>query len=81
MAKISDDFLKSIMSDATKLHSLGDKKLQERNPHSVNEMAEMSSIAGVGSQKTGNSTKEYLIEQLAELENLVAHIKTIINRL
>ena len=68
---ISDDFLKTIMSDS--------KKIVEKQNESINESQHLPK--DIGSNKSSSSTKAYLMEQIEAMEQQIFHLKSVIGRL
>lgn len=74
MQRISDDFLKSIMSDSAKLHSVAEEKIEEQK-------MQLAAIPKDIKSSVSEGSKAYLIEQIISLERQISHLKEVIGRM
>ena len=71
MKKISDDFLKDIMSESKKIHDISESS----HP------TEASAPVANERKSSGGSTKSYLLEQLDEMAQQINHLRSIAERM
>jgi DNA-binding ferritin-like protein len=69
MKKIDDDFLKSIMSDSARIIKNQESVIKEEQ------------VVNKPTSHGSSSTKKYLIEQIAQMEQQLFHIKSILERM